>query len=89
MLEYKAAYYQEKDGGWFVAKVLDFPGVATQGRTLASARRLLQDALREMTEWLLADGQPVPKPDPSIIDKKADVVEPIRLIIRTQAGAAS
>ncbi len=89
MLEYKAAYYKEKDSGWFVAKVLDFPGVASQGRTLASARRMLQDALREMTEWLMEDGQPIPKPDPTLLDKQADVIEPIRLIIRVQAGAVS
>ena len=36
MLEYKAAYGKENDGGWLVAKVLDFPGVASQGRTLAT-----------------------------------------------------
>ncbi len=88
MLEYKAAYYQEKESGWFVAKVLDFPGVGTQGRTLNSARRMLQDALREMTEWLMEDGQPIPKPDPLVADDSADVVEPIRLIIRAQAGVA-
>jgi len=88
MLEFKAAYYQEKASGWYIAKVLDFPGVATQGRTLNSARRMLQDALQDMTEWLMEEGQPIPKPDPTVADEKADVVEPIRLIIQARAGAA-
>jgi len=41
-----------------------------------------------MTEWLMEDGQPIPKPDPTVADEKADVVEPIRLIIQARAGAA-
>jgi len=87
MIEYKAAFYEDRKSGWFLAKVLDFPGVVTQGRTLGKARRMLNDALREMTEWLLEDGQPLPHPDPAASDPKADVVEPIRLIIRVRSGA--
>ena len=59
MLEYHAAYYKT-DRGWYVAKVLDFPGVLTQGRTLDKARHMLADALREMTEWYLEDGLAIP-----------------------------
>ncbi len=88
MLEYHAAYYQIEDG-WFMAKVLDFPGVVTQGRTLDKARQMLNDALREMTEWLLEDGQPLPHPDPAATDTNADQTEPIRLIIRARSGAAA
>ena len=87
MIEYKAAFYEDRENGWFLAKVLDFPGVITQGRTLDKARRMLNDALREMTEWLLEEGQPLPHPDPTVSDASADVIEPIRLIIRARSGA--
>ena len=88
MLEYHAAYYKQDDG-WYVVKVLDYPGVVTQGRTLDKARRMANDALREMTEWLLEDGQPLPRPDLAANDDSADLVEPIQLIIRARSGAAS
>ena len=65
MLEYHAAYYVIEDG-WYMAKVLDFPGVASQGKTLKSARRMILDALREMVQWYLEEGQPLPKPKPRI-----------------------
>jgi predicted RNase H-like HicB family nuclease len=77
MFEYRAAYYQDSDSGYFTAKVLDFPGVLSQGRTLQGAWKMLRDALREMTEWLLEDGQPIPRPDPAATDATADLVEPI------------
>jgi predicted RNase H-like HicB family nuclease len=78
MLEYHAAYYKIEDG-WHMAKVLDFPGVLTQGRTLDKARQMLADALREMTEWYLEDGLPLPLPDPQATDATAEVLEPIVL----------
>lgn len=81
MIEYKAAFFEDRENGWFLAKVLDFPGVVTQGRTLVKARHMLNDALREMTEWLLEDGQPLPHADATVNDSNADVIEPIRLII--------
>ena len=34
----------QHDGEWFVARCLDFP-VTTQGRTLAAARKNLQEAV--------------------------------------------
>ena len=79
MIEYKAAYYHDAASGWYTASVLDFPGVLSQGKTLGKARRMLADALREMTEWLLEDGQPIPRPDPTATDKAASVIEPILL----------
>ena len=36
MREYHAAYYEIEDG-WYMAVVMDFPGVVSQGRTLRSA----------------------------------------------------
>jgi predicted RNase H-like HicB family nuclease len=35
----------EKRGRWYVAYIEEFPGVNTQGRTLAEARRNLKEAL--------------------------------------------
>lgn len=89
MLEYKAAFYEDRENGWFLAKVLDFPGVATQGRSLDQARRMLHDALREMSEWLLEEGQPLPSPNATIGDANAVAIEPIRLFVRVRSGAAS
>jgi predicted RNase H-like HicB family nuclease len=77
MLEYHAAYYRDKESGGYSAKVLDFPGAISQGGTLESARRMLQDALREMTEWLMEEGSPLPRPDPASTDAAADFLEPI------------
>jgi predicted RNase H-like HicB family nuclease len=88
MLEYHAAYYRyPEDDGWYVVRVLDFPGVASQGRTLKSARRMILDALREMVQWYLEDGQPLPQPNPRIHDRKAVRVEGIRVGVRLHAEA--
>ena len=40
----------EKRGPWYVAYVEEIPGVNTQGRTLAEARRNLKDAIRLILE---------------------------------------
>ena len=40
----------EKRGKWFVAYVEEIPGVNTQGKTLAEARRNLKDALKLILE---------------------------------------
>ncbi len=40
----------EKRGRWYVAYVEEIPGVNTQGRTLAEARRNLKEALRGILE---------------------------------------
>ena len=40
----------EKRGRWYVAYVEEIPGVNTQGRTLAEARRNLKDAIRLILE---------------------------------------
>jgi predicted RNase H-like HicB family nuclease len=40
----------EKRGKWYVATVEEVPGVNTQGRTLAEARRNLKEALELVLE---------------------------------------
>ena len=40
----------EKRGRWYVAYVEEIPGVNTQGRTLAEARRNLKEALQLIRE---------------------------------------
>jgi predicted RNase H-like HicB family nuclease len=88
MFEYHAAYYPGEDG-WYVVELLDFPGVISQGKTLKSARWMIRDALKMMAEWLLEEGKPLPRPNPKAKAKKALLVEPIRLELRTRAPAAS
>ncbi|MCI0685486.1 MAG: type II toxin-antitoxin system HicB family antitoxin [Gemmataceae bacterium] len=86
MLQYHAAYYKIEDG-WFMAKVLDFPGVITQGKNLVIARRMLRDALREMALWNLEEGRPLPMPNPKATDRKASHFERVRLTVRVHSGA--
>jgi predicted RNase H-like HicB family nuclease len=86
MLQYHAAYYKIEDG-WFMAKVLDFPGVATQGKNLVAARRMLRDALREMALWNLEEGRPLPVPNPKASDRRANYLERVRLTVRVHSGA--
>jgi len=40
----------QKRGRWYVAYVEEIPGVNTQGRTLAEARRNLKEALQLVVE---------------------------------------
>jgi len=40
----------EKRGRWYVATVEEIPGVNTQGRKLAEARRNLKEAIRLIVE---------------------------------------
>lgn len=88
MLEYNVAYYRDEEGKWFIAEVLDFPGVVSQGRTLKSARLMVRDALRLMAEVLVERGEPLPQPNPRATDKKADFLEAIRLSLKVQSPAA-
>ena len=88
MLEYHAAYFHDEASGWYTVEVLDFPGVLSQGRTLRSARRMIKDALRTMAEWYMEDGKVLPRPNSRARDKNASVLEPIRLRIRADIGAA-
>jgi predicted RNase H-like HicB family nuclease len=88
MLEYHAAYYPFEDG-WYMAKVLDFPGVVTQGKTLQAAKKMLRSALQDMADWHMDDGRPFPLPNSKVKDKKAALVEPIRSNPRWSARSAN
>ncbi len=57
MIRYSAAFCHKPKSGWYTTSVFDFPGVLTQGRTLEQAQRMLHDALREMTECYLKEGE--------------------------------
>lgn len=86
MLKYHAAYFSG-ESGWIVAKVLDFPGALSQGRTLNSARRMIRDALRLMAETLIDEGEPLPRPNPRAKDKSAIFQEVIPVRIQVPTGA--
>jgi len=85
MLQYHAAFYQG-ESDWIVAKVLDFPGALSQGRTLNSARRMIRDALRCLAEALIEEGEPLPLPKPRARDRRAVFQEVIPLQIHVPAG---
>jgi predicted RNase H-like HicB family nuclease len=88
MLEYHAAYYKIEDG-WYMARVLDFPGTISQGRTLKSARVMIRDALRLMAECTLEMGEPLPRPNPRAKDRNAAHMEKIPLRITARVGAVA
>lgn len=85
MLEYHAAYYKIEDG-WYLAKVLDFPGAVSQGRTLRSARRMIRDSLEGLAEFILEKGEALPKPDPRAKDKAAVFEETLTVTCRCETG---
>jgi len=78
MLEYHAAYYRIEDG-WYMARVLDFPGTISQRKDLEDARWMIRDALKLMAECTMERGEALPRPNPRARDKKAELVEPVRL----------
>jgi predicted RNase H-like HicB family nuclease len=88
MLKYHAAYYPIEDG-WFMAKVLDFPGAVSQGRTLRSAQRMIRDALKGLAQFILAKGRPLPRPDPDAMDEAAVLQEEIVLRVQVVTGTAN
>jgi predicted RNase H-like HicB family nuclease len=85
MLEYHAAYYQIEDG-WYLAKVLDFPGAVSQGRSLKSAQRMIRDSLRGLAQFIVEKGEVLPKPNPKAKDDAATFNEKILLKVRFEAG---
>jgi predicted RNase H-like HicB family nuclease len=88
MLKYHAAYYKIEDG-WYMARVLDFPGTISQGKTLKSAKRMIRDALRLMAECTVELGESLPPPNPRARDRKAVYVETIPLRMTAQVGAVA
>jgi predicted RNase H-like HicB family nuclease len=85
MLEYRVAYYQIEDG-WYMAKVLDFPGAVSQGRTLKSARHMIRDSLRGLADFILGKGEPLPRPNPRAKDKTAVFMEKVSLTFHCETG---
>ena len=57
------ATYQKVSRG-YMGRVIGFPGVITEGKTLEECRASLSDALREMILACRQDGQPIPTGHP-------------------------
>jgi predicted RNase H-like HicB family nuclease len=72
-----------------MVRVLDFPGVISQGRNIEHARKMIKDALCLMAEYKLEEGQALPPPNPRARDKKAVRIEEIRLRIAARMANAS
>ncbi len=79
MLTYKAMYKFLDEG--VHGEILDFPGTITFAPNLEKARSSLANALVEMAETNLINGEPLPKPNPLFTDPEADLEEPIHLIL--------
>jgi hypothetical protein len=79
LLTYKAMY-KFLDGGVH-GEVLDFPGTISYADNLEGVRRSLANALVDMAEVNLINGEPLPSPNPSVSDPDADLEEPIHLIL--------
>ena len=79
MLTYKAMYKLLNEG--VHGEVLDFPGTITFAENLEKARCSLANALVEMAETNLMNGESLPKPNPLLTDPEADLEEPIHLIL--------
>jgi predicted RNase H-like HicB family nuclease len=79
MLTYKAMYKFLDEG--VHGEVLDFPGAISFAEDLERVRHSLSNALAEMAETTLIEGEPLPKPNPSVTDPDADLEEPIYLIL--------
>ena len=68
-----------------VAEALDFPGALSRGFDLADARLMVSSALEDLTQLLLEEGRPSPKPNPDASAPDADLIELIPLSV--EAGA--
>ncbi len=80
MITYKALFVY-LDDGTVHAEIADFPGVITFGDDLNQARSRLRDALVDMAETLLLEGDPLPTPGQTSNDLNADLDEPIHLVL--------
>jgi len=56
----------EPEGG-FTASVPALPGCVTYGRSLAEARRMIEDAISGYAESLKKHGEPVPTDDETLV----------------------
>ena len=89
MLTYHAAFYEHPEEATVLAKVLDFPGVVTEGRDLSEGRQELRGALRDMAETILLAGETLPSPNPGVDDSEADLVDPIVLSLVVEPAGVS
>ncbi len=83
MLTYKARYKFLDEG--VHGEILDFAGVVTCGKTLNETRKLLADALVDMTETNLLSGESLPIPNSSLTNSDSDLEEPIHLILNASS----
>lgn len=81
MLTYKAGYKTYEDV--VLARVLDFPGVVTEGYGLEDAHMMLADCLMLMADTYLMEGDQLPRPNPDAVDSEMemDIIEPIYLYL--------
>ena len=87
MLRYHVAYFLPKgDDRMVVAKVLDFPGVVSQGFDLADARLMIASALEDIAGMCLEEGKALPVPDSNASSESADLIELLPLSV--EAGMA-
>ncbi len=87
MITYKAMFKFYDDGVF--AQLLDFPAVVTSGADLGEARRMVRAALEEMVEAYVMDGDPLPRPDPTLSDPDADLEEPVHLLLTAASLVAT
>lgn len=78
MITYKASFRFLKKT--VLARVIDFPGVVTEGKDLNDAREMLSDLLVTMAEAYIIEGSSFPIPNPKVLDLEADLEEPIFLL---------
>ena len=64
-------------------EVLDFPGTISFAENLEQVRRSLANALVEMAETNLMNGESLLQPNPQRRDPEADLEEPIHLMSTT------
>lgn len=54
---------QEKEGLIYIIRVNELPGVATDAPTLEEAMRLIRDAMYNLFQMYIEDGEEIPEPD--------------------------
>lgn len=85
MLRYHVAFYlPQVPGGMVVAEALDFPGAVTQGFDLQDARLMIASALKDMAQFLLEKGKPLPAPVHDAHSPAADLIERVPLSIHAE-----
>jgi predicted RNase H-like HicB family nuclease len=70
MMSYRYLVVFEKEGSSYGAFIPDLPGCVAVGKTLATVKRRIREAMAMHIEDLRARGQRVPKPH-----AEADIVE--------------